>query len=59
VAAGRGADYPGLPHRDAAVALVKRVCQEFGDNVAVRVAEVPDQQAAEQARFLVLQPHLP
>jgi hypothetical protein len=43
---------PGCPNRDAAIALVRRVCEQFGGDAEVRVVEVPDQQAAEQARFL-------
>jgi hypothetical protein len=40
------------PHRDAALALVERVCGQLGGDVEIRVVEVADQQAAEQARFL-------
>jgi hypothetical protein len=42
----------GCPNRDAAIAMVHRVCAELGSNAEVRVIEIPDQQAAEQARFL-------
>ena len=40
------------PHRDAALALVERVCGQLGGDIEIRVVEVADQQAAEQARFL-------
>jgi hypothetical protein len=43
---------PGCPHRDAAVALARRVCEQQGGKAEVRVVEVPTQQAAEQVRFL-------
>lgn len=42
----------GCPNRDAAVALVHRVCAELGSNAEIRVIDIPDQRAAEQARFL-------
>jgi hypothetical protein len=42
----------GCPHRDAAIALVHRVCAELGNNAELRVIDIPDQRAAEQARFL-------
>jgi hypothetical protein len=42
----------GCPHSDAAIALVHRVCAELGSNAEVRVIDIPDQQAAEQARLL-------
>ena len=44
--------FDGCPNRDAAIALVERVGTQLGSNAEVRVIEVPDQQAAEQARFL-------
>jgi hypothetical protein len=44
--------FQGCPNRDAAIALVERVGTQLGSNAEVRVIEVPDQQAAEQARFL-------
>jgi hypothetical protein len=40
------------PHRDAALALVQRVCGQLDGQAEIRVIQVPDQQAAEQARFL-------
>ena len=40
------------PHRDAALALVQQVCRQSNGQVEVRLVEVPDQPAAEQARFL-------
>jgi hypothetical protein len=43
---------PDCPHRDAAVALVQRVSAQLGSHAEMRVVEVPDQQAAEQLRFL-------
>jgi hypothetical protein len=43
---------PGCPHRDAAIALARRVCEQRGGTAAVRVVEVPTQQAAERVRFL-------
>jgi hypothetical protein len=42
----------GCPNHDAAIALVHRVCAELGSNAEIRVMDIPDQQAAEQARFL-------
>jgi hypothetical protein len=42
----------GCPNRDAAIALVRRVCAELGGNAEIRVTDIPDQQAAEAARFL-------
>jgi hypothetical protein len=42
----------GCPHREAAITLARRVCQQRGGRAEVRVVEVPDQPAAEQARFL-------
>jgi hypothetical protein len=42
----------GCPNRDAAIALVYRVCTQLGSPVELRVVDIPDQQAAEQARFL-------
>jgi glutaredoxin len=38
------------PHRDAALALVWRVCGQLDDQAEVRVVEVPNQAAAEQTR---------
>jgi hypothetical protein len=43
---------PGCPHRDAAVALVRRICEQRDGRAEVRVVEVPTLQAAEQLRFL-------
>jgi hypothetical protein len=42
----------GCPERDAAIALVHRACVELGSSAEIRVIDIPDQQAAEQARFL-------
>jgi hypothetical protein len=42
----------GCPQRDAAIALVHRACAELGSTAEIRVIDIPDQQAAEQARFL-------
>jgi hypothetical protein len=42
----------GCPNRDAAIALVERVGRQLASNAEVRVIEVPDQQTAEQTRFL-------
>ena len=43
---------PDCPHRDAAIALARGVCAPPAGQVDVRVVQVPDQAAAEQARFL-------
>jgi hypothetical protein len=43
--------FPGCPNRDAAIALVQRVCAQLGSHVEVRVVDIPDQPAAEHARF--------
>jgi hypothetical protein len=43
---------PGCPNRDGAVALAARVCAELGSTAEVRVSDIADQPAAEQARFL-------
>jgi hypothetical protein len=40
------------PHREAALALVQRVCGQLDGQAEIRVIQVPDQPAAEQARFL-------
>jgi hypothetical protein len=40
------------PHRDAALALVQRVCGQLDGQAEVRVVEVADQPAAERLRFL-------
>jgi hypothetical protein len=44
--------FDGCPNRDAALMLVDRVRTQLGSNAEVRVIEVPDQQTAEQTRFL-------
>jgi hypothetical protein len=44
--------YLGCPHRDAAITLAARVCTQLGSAAEVRVIDIPDQPAAEQARFL-------
>jgi hypothetical protein len=44
--------FAGCPNRDAAIALVERVREQLGSNAEVQVIEVPDQQTAEQVRFL-------
>ena len=43
---------PGCPYRAGAIALAERVCAELDGNAEIRVIEIPDQQAAEQAGFL-------
>jgi hypothetical protein len=43
---------PGCPHRAGAIALAECVCAELDGNAELRVIEIPDQQVAEQARFL-------
>ena len=43
---------PGCPHRDAAIALAERVCEQLGGHAEIRVVQVPDQAAAERLRFL-------
>jgi hypothetical protein len=42
---------PDCPHRDAAVALARRVCAQRGGRAEVLVVEVPSLQAAERLRF--------
>ena len=42
----------GCPNRDAAIALVHRVCAELGSNAEIRLIDISDQLAAEQARSL-------
>jgi hypothetical protein len=44
--------FQGCPNREAAIALVERVGRQLGSNAEVRLIEVPDQQTAEQTRFL-------
>jgi hypothetical protein len=44
--------FPGCPHRDAAITLAARVREQLGSAAEVRVIDLPDQPAAEQARFL-------
>jgi hypothetical protein len=43
---------PACPHRDAAIALARRVCEHHGGQAEVRVVQVADQPAAERLRFL-------
>jgi hypothetical protein len=43
---------PNCPHRDAAIALAVRVREQLCSAAEVRVIDIPDQPAAEQARFL-------
>ena len=43
---------PGCPHRAGAITLAQRVCAELDGNAEIQVIEIPDQQAAEAARFL-------
>jgi hypothetical protein len=43
---------PDCPNRDAAIALAQRVCEQLGRHAEIRVVQVPDQAAAEQARLL-------
>jgi hypothetical protein len=40
------------PHRDAALALVQRVCGQSDCQAEIRVIQVADQPAAERLRFL-------
>jgi hypothetical protein len=40
------------PHRDAALALVQRVCGQLDGQAEIRLVEVADQPAAERLRFL-------
>jgi hypothetical protein len=42
----------GCPNRDAAIALVQRICAQLDSHVEIRMVDIPDQQAAEHARFL-------
>jgi hypothetical protein len=42
----------GCPQHYAAIALVHRACAELGSTAEIRVIDIPNQQAAEQARFL-------
>ena len=44
--------FPGCPNRDAAVALTARVRDQLGSAAEVRVVDILDQPATEQARFL-------
>ena len=44
--------FPGCPHRDAAIALAVRVREQLGSPAELRVIDLPDRPAAEQARFL-------
>ena len=43
---------PDCPHRDAALALARRVCEPLGGRADIQVIQVPDQSAAERLRFL-------
>jgi hypothetical protein len=43
---------PDCPYRDAAIALVRRVCGDLGGQAQLRVVQVNDQAAAERRRFL-------
>ncbi len=40
------------PHRDAALALVQRVCGQLDGQAEIRLVEVADQPAAQRLRFL-------
>jgi len=42
---------PDCPYHDGAVALVRRVCEQLGDQAEVRLIQVADQAAAERLRF--------
>ena len=42
---------PGCPHRDAAIALARRVCEPLSGKTEIQVIQVPDQAAAERLRF--------
>ena len=43
---------PDCPHRDAAIALARRVCEPLSGRAEIQVIQVPDQSAAERLRFL-------
>jgi hypothetical protein len=40
------------PHRDAALALVRRICGQLDGQAEIRLVEVADQPAAQRLRFL-------
>ncbi len=42
---------PDCPHRDAAIALARRVCAPLGGRADIQVIQVPDQSAAQRLRF--------
>jgi hypothetical protein len=44
--------FPGCPNRDAAIALAERVCAELESDAEIRVRDICNQQAADQARSL-------
>jgi hypothetical protein len=44
--------FPDCPNRDAAIALAERVRAQLGSAAKVRMIDIADQPAAEQARFL-------
>jgi hypothetical protein len=44
--------FPGCPNRPGAIALAERVCAELGSNAEIKVRDICDQRAAEQARSL-------
>jgi hypothetical protein len=44
--------FPGCPNHDGAIALAERVREQVGSTAEVRVIDISDQPAAEQARFL-------
>jgi hypothetical protein len=43
---------PDCPHRDAAIALARRVCEPLSGRAEIQVIQVPDHEAAERLRFL-------
>jgi hypothetical protein len=43
---------PDCPHRDAAIALARRVCEPLSGRAEIQVIRVPDHEAAERLRFL-------
>jgi hypothetical protein len=44
--------FPGCANHDGAIALAERVREQLGSTAELRVIDIADQRAAEQARFL-------
>jgi hypothetical protein len=44
--------FDGCPNHPPAIALVERICRELAIEPALRLVEVPDQEAAQRLRFL-------